>query len=155
MAKFENPRKKFNWGIQLVPFPINSFMFQKVSLPDLQIEAVAHGDTNHDVYTAGRVSYGKIKADKLLPSDEGDSTIWAWAATCQSGALGGGSVPSIYKRTITISEFAEDGSTILNQWVATGVWPSSINGQELDRMSSDNSIESIEFSCDLVTKSLI
>ena len=45
-----------------------------------------------------------------------------------------------------VKELAEDGVSVLNKWVLTEVWPTRVNGQELDRMSSDNSIEEIEFS---------
>jgi phage tail-like protein len=152
MAKFANPRKKFNWSIQISPDPINPFLFQKVTLPDADIEKVAHGDTNHDIKTAGRVTYGEIACDKLLSSSQGDAYMWSWFDTCQSSVLGGGAPPDVYKKVITIVEFAEDGATVLNTWVASGVWPASISGQELDRSSSDNSIEHIEFSIDKLTK---
>ena len=152
MAKFANQRKKFNCTIQISPDPINPFVFQKVTLPDAEIEEVAHGDTNHDIKTAGRVTYGKIVCEKLLPSSEGDAYMWSWFDTCQSSLIGGGAPPQIYKKVITVVEMAEDGATILNTWVAEGVWPSSLPGTELDRQASDNTIENIEFSVDTLAK---
>ena len=152
MAKFANPRKRFNFSIQISPDPINPFLFQKVTVPDADIEEVAHGDTNHDIKTAGRVTYGKIVCEKLKPSDLGDSYMWSWFDTCQSSVLGGGAPPQIYKKVITIVEMAEDGATVLNTWVAQGVWPSSLPGTELDRGSSENTIENVEFSVDKLTK---
>lgn len=152
MAKFANPRKKFNWSIQIVPEPINPFIFQKVTLPDITIEQDTHGDTNHDIKTAGRVSYGNIQAEKLLPSNSSDTYIWAWLDSCQSSVIGGGLVPDQYKKTIEVVELAEDGSTQLNRWIAIGVWPCKMNGQEFDRSQSGNSIESIEFSVDKFSK---
>ena len=152
MAKFASPRKKFNFSIQISPDPINPFLFQKVTLPDADIEKVAHGDTNHDIKTAGRVEYGNIVCEKLLPSNAGDAYMWSWFDTCQSSLLGGGAPPSLYKKIITIVEMAEDGATILNTWIAEGVWPASLGGVELDRSASDNTIESIEFSVDTLSK---
>lgn len=152
MANFGNPRKRFNFSIQIAPDPVNPFMFQKVTLPDIEIEQVTHGDTNHDIKTAGRVSYGNISCDKLQPSDTGDAYMWSWIDTCQSSVLGGGAPPALYKKTLLIVEFAEDGVTTLNTWTAIGAWPSKINGMELDRNSSENTIESIEFSIDKLTK---
>lgn len=152
MAKFANPRKRFQFSIQISPDPINPFLFQKVTIPDSDIEEVAHGDTNHDIKTAGRVTYGKIVCEKLLPSDQGDAYLWSWFDTCQSSVLGGGAPPQIYKKVITVVEFAEDGATILNTWVAEGVWPSSLPGTELDRQASDNTIENVEFSVDKLAK---
>ena len=152
MAKFANPRKSFNWSIQISPDPINPFQFQKVTVPDIEVEQVPHGDTNHDIKTAGRVSYGNIKAEKLMSSKEGDAYMSSWIDTCQSSVIGGGAPPALYKKVITVTEFAEDGATILNTWIAQGIWPSMVNGLELDRMSSDNTIETIEFSVDKLTK---
>jgi phage tail-like protein len=152
MAKFANPRKKFNWSIQISPDPINPFLFQKVTLPDSDIEKVAHGDTNHDINTAGRVTYGNIVCEKLAPSDQGDSYLWAWHDTCQSSVIGGGAPPQIYKKVITIVEMAEDGVTILNTWIAEGVWPTSLPGIELDRMASENTVENVEFAIDTLSK---
>ena len=152
MAKFANPRKRFNFSIQITPDPINPFLFQKVTLPDSEIEQVTHGDTNHDIKTAGRVSYGNITAEKLMSSSLGDSYIWSWFDTCQSALIGGGAVPALYKKSILVQEFAEDGATVLNTWLAEGVWPSRVSGLELDRQSSDNSIEQIEFAVDVLSK---
>jgi len=152
MAKFANPRKKFNFSIQISPDPINPFLFQKVTLPDAEIEEVGHGDTNHDIKTAGRVTYDKIVCEKLESSSEGDAYMWSWFDTCQSSLLGGGAPPQVYKKVITVVEMAEDGATILNTWVAEGVWPSSLPGAELDRQASDNTIENVEFSVDTLTK---
>jgi len=152
MAKFANPRKKFNFSIQISPDPINAFLFQKVDAPDAEIEEVGHGDTNHDIKTAGRVTYGKIVCEKLQPSDEADNYLWSWFDTCQSSLLGGGAPPDIYKKVITITEFAEDGVTVINTKIALGAWPSSLPGVNHDRQSSDNTIENVEFSIDKYSK---
>jgi len=152
MAKFANPRKKFNFSIQISPDPINPFLFQKVTPPDGTIEKVSHGDTNHDIKTAGRVEYGNLICEKLLSSSAGDNYMWSWFDTCQSSVIGGGAVPDIYKKIITVVELAEDGATVLNTWVCEGCWPCSIPGSELDRNASDNTIENVEFSIDKCIK---
>lgn len=152
MAKFANPRKKFNFSIQISPDPLNPFLFQKITLPDAEIEQVLHGDTNHDIKTPGRVTYGNIICEKLMSSSASDNYMWSWFDTCQSSILGGGAPPAIIKKVITIVEFAEDNATVLNTWVCQGVWPSVMTGLDLDRQSSDNSIEKIEFSIDKFNK---
>jgi len=152
MAKFANPRKKFNWSISIVPEPINPFLFQKVTLPDADIEPVAHGDTNHDIKTPGRVSYGNIVCEKLSTSSQGDNYMWSWFDLCQSSTIGGGAPPEAVKKVITVSELAEDGVTVLNTWTAFGAWPCSLPGTELDRTSSDNIIENVEFCIDKLTR---
>ena len=152
MAKFANPRKKFTWSIAIIPEGINPFLFQKVSLPDADIEKDEHGDTNHSVKTAGRVSYSDMKAEKLMPSNQGDTYLWAWFDSCQSSTIGGGLTPDKYKKTVEVVELAEDGVTVLNRHIAIGVWPCKINGMEFDRNASGNSIESVEFSVDKLSK---
>ena len=148
MANFANPRKKFNFSIQITPDPINAFLFQKVTLPDAAIEKVEHGDANHPIKTGGRVTYGTLVCEKLSPSNQADSYLWSWFESIQSARWGGGVPPSAYKKVITVTEFAEDGSTVLNTWVCNGVWPSDLKGLELDRNASENTIENAEFSVD-------
>jgi phage tail-like protein len=152
MAKFANPRKKFNWSIQISPDPINPFQFQKVTVPEITVEQTEHGDTNHDIKTGGRVKYGNMTCEKLSPSNESDAYLFHWIDSIQSAMLGGGIPPALYKKTITVFEYAEDGVTVLNTWFATGVWPCKINGLDLDRNSSDNTIETVEFSVDVIQK---
>jgi len=152
MANFSNPRKKFNFSIQITPDPINPFLFQKVTVPDAEINQDKHGDSNHDIKTAGRVDYGNIVAEKLLTASSGDNYMWSWFDTCQSSMIGGGSVPDIYKKTIIITEFAENGVTVLNTWQAFGVWPCKLSGMEFNRTSSENSVETIEFSVDKLSR---
>lgn len=152
MAKFANPRKKFNWSIQITPDPINPFLFQKIDGLESTITQDAHGDTNHDIKTAGRVEYANIRAEKLMSSRSGDNYMWSWHDTCQSSTIGGGAVPDIYKKIITITELAEDGVTVLNTWVAEGVWPSKVTSSEYNRGDSGNAIETIEFSIDTLNR---
>lgn len=148
MAKFANPRKKFNWSIQITPDPINPFLFQKVDGLESSITQDEHGDTNHNIKTAGRVEYSNIRAEKLMSSRSGDNYMWSWFDTCQSSVIGGGAIPDIYKKIITIVELAEDGVTVLNTWIAQGVWPTKVNSSDFDRGDSGNAIETIEFSID-------
>lgn len=152
MAKFANPRKIFNFSIQIVPEPINPFLFQKVTVPDAEIEQDMHGDTNHDIKTAGRVSYTNIICEKLMPSDQSDTYMWSWFDICQSSMLGGGVPPDQYKKSLEIVEYAEDGITQLNRYLAHGVWPSKLTGYDLDRSESGNVIETIEFAVDKFEK---
>lgn len=145
-AKVSNPRKTFLFSITFAKHPINSYLAQKVTLPDYEVESVAHGDINRDVKTAGRVTIGDLIIEKLCTTSGSDTWAWDWISACQDIIAGGGLVPSEYWETMTVNELAEDGVSVLNTWVLDEVWPKKINGFELDRMSSDNTIEHIEFS---------
>ena len=152
MAQVSNPRKEFNFTIQIAPTPINPFLVQKVDIPEITVEQATHGDTNHDIKTASRVKYSNITLSKIMTTSGADNFFYDWAASCQDVTIGGGLIPNEYKRVLTISELAEDGTSILNTWICTGCWPTKIAAMKLDRQSSDNTIESVEISVDTIEK---
>lgn len=145
-AKVKNPRKKFLWSISFPKHPINTYLFQTCTLPDIEIEQVTHGDVNRDVKTAGRVTIGNLVVEKLLTTAGSDTWLIDWLYACQDHIIGGGLVPSQYWENAVVNELAEDGVSVINTHVLTEVWPCKISGLELDRMASENTIESIEFS---------
>ena len=151
-AKVKNPRKKFLWQIIFVNHPVNAYLFQNVTLPEVTVEEVAHGDINRDVKTGGRIQIGTMTANKLETTSGSDTWLWDWIMSVQDVRLGGGLTPPEYWEKVMVNELAEDGVSILNSWVMEEVWPTRVNGQELDRMSSDNTLEDIEFSVGVVDK---
>ena len=152
MAMIENPRKVFNFSIQIAQAPIDPFLAQKVVVPEITADIVEHGDTNHDIKTAGRVKYSTVNIEKIMTTSGADNYMFDWLYSCQDPIIGGGLIPTAYKRTITITELAEDGTSILNTWVLTGCWPSKINSMNLSRTDSDNTMESIEICVDKIEK---
>lgn len=145
-ARVKNPRKRFLWSITFVKRPINPYLFQRVTIPDVTIDETAHGDTNRNVKTGGRVMVGSMTAEKLETTAGSDTWFWNWLMSVQDLQLGGGLTPSQYWETVLITELAEDGVSVINQWIAEEVWPMKVDSQEQDRMSSENTIERIEFS---------
>lgn len=145
-AKVKNPRKVFLFSLTFPKHPINTYLFQKCTLPDIEIEQVAHGDINRDVKTAGRVTIGNLIVEKLSTTSGSDTWLHDWLYSCQDHIVGGGLTPSEYWETVIVNELAEDGVSVINTHLFEEVWPCKVNGVELDRMSSDNTIESIEFS---------
>lgn len=151
-AKVRNPRKKFLWQIVFINRPINSFLFQSVTLPEVNIEQTEHGDVNRSVKTGGRITVGNLICNKLETTSGSDTWAWDQLASIQDMLLGGGQTPSNYWDSIMVNELAEDGVSIINSWICDECWLCRINGQELDRMSSDNTIETMEFSVGTVEK---
>ena len=145
-AKVKNPRKSFMWSITFVKHPVNPYLFQKITIPEVTVEQVEHADINRDVKTAGRVTIGNLIVEKLMTTSGSDTWLHDWLYSCQDHIVGGGLVPSQYWETVIVNELAEDGVSVLNTHLFEEVWPCKVNGQELDRMASENSIESIEFS---------
>lgn len=152
MAKVKNPRKNFLFSIQFPKHPINTYLCQKVTLPDVEVEQVTHGDINRDVKTAGRVSIGNLVLEKLMTTAGSDTWVFDWLMSCQDILLGGGLPPSYYWETVVVSELAEDGATVLNTHIYDEVWPCKISGLDFDRTSSENTIEKVEFSVGTVEK---
>lgn len=152
MAKIKNPRKGFQFSLSFPKHPINTYLCQKVTLPDLEIEEVEHGDLNRSVKTAGRATIGRLVIEKLMTTSGSDTWAHDWLMSCQDIILGGGNVPSTYWETVVVNELAEDGTTVLNSHTYEEVWPCKINGLELDRTSSDNTIEHVEFSVGTIDK---
>ena len=148
MAQIPNPRKQFNFTIQTPG--LNPFLAQKVTIPDFEIDVVEHGDTNFDVKTGGRHKFGMVAIDKISTALGPDNWIWEWQQEIQDVFIGGGLLPSIYKRTIEIFQFSNDGISTINRWVCFGCWPHKINGVELNRLGSENTTESIELCTDQI-----
>ena len=126
--------------------PYQYLSVSKLYLPDIEIDQVAHGGVNRDVKTAGRVTIGNLIVEKLMTTAGSDTWLHDWLYSCQDHIVGGGLVPSQYWETAIVNELAEDGVSVLNTHVFEEVWPCKITGLDLDRMASENTIESIEFS---------
>lgn len=156
MAILDNPRKQFNFRLIIEGFAAVDFYAQRVQLPDSELEVVEHGAGNHKKKTAGQRSFGTMTVEKLLTTQVGhldNQIIWDWHNRIQSVTSGG--IPaSIYYKSIDVYELAEDGLQIINKWAILNAWPSKVSGQEFNRMSSDNTIESVEFTVEDVRKVL-
>lgn len=146
MAKVANPRKQFQFSIQIPG--LYPFLAQKVTTPETDLDVVEHGDTNYIVKTAGIVKYGTLHVEKISSANGPDNFIWAWIKSIQDEYAGGGDIPDNYKKVAEIYQYATNGITIINTWQWEGVWPHKINGIELSRVQSDNTIENIEFCVD-------
>lgn len=146
MAMVENPRKNFNFSI--IVEGMNPFLAQEVEIPEIEIEPVMHGDTNHDIKTAGRVKIGMIKIRKLSTAQAPDNLFWDWMKSIQNVFLGGGTIPAFYKRTIVIEQFGTDGISVINVHIFTGCWPTKRAAISLNRTTSENTIEEIDFCVD-------
>jgi len=152
MAQIPNPRKQFKFSIEIIGVPMNPYLAQNVEHPEIDIEPVPHGDINYEVKTAGMIRTGNATITKLMTTSGPDNFMFNWHTLCQDVILGGGAVPDVYKRKVLVTEFAEDGQTILNVHEWYGCWPTKIQGQTNDRTASENTMEIVELSVDFVNK---
>lgn len=150
MANIANPRKQFNFSIFAAG--LNPFLAQKVTIPEISIDVVEHGDTNYDVKTGGRKKLGPIVIEQIMTAIGPDNWVESWINQVQNEFLGGGFLPIIYKRNLTIDEFSNDGVTLINQHLCFGCWPSKRNGIELNRRGSDNTLKTLELQVDQIQK---
>ena len=146
MAQVANPHKKFLFSISI--FGMNPFRAQKVTLPDREVDVVKHGEGNHYIKTGGMVEIGTLNCDNIFSASLPNRLFWDWILIIQETITGGGLTPDVYKKAAQVDFLKNDGVTIQNSYSFLGIWPSKINGIELDRVSSENTIESVEFQVD-------
>lgn len=145
-----NPRKVFNWRIEIDG--VDQFEIQTVDLPEISVEVVEHGGPNSKKKTGGLVAFGDIVLEKV--KDMLNTGTWAtdWLSQVQDYRVGGGLLPDAYKRDIVIKEMDSTGTVTLSKWLCEGCWPNKVKGAKLDRMASDNTIETVTLSTDGVTQ---
>lgn len=145
-AKVSNPRKQFQFTI-IIP-GLDPFLAQEVKTADTEFDVAEHGDTNFLVKTAGIRKIGTLTVSRIQRADRIDTYFKKWADRIQNTVTGGGQLPSQYKTAVIVEEYSNDGITVIERAIYTGCWPQKINGKELSRKGSENTVESIEFSVD-------
>jgi len=141
-----NPRKVFNFQVEIDG--LVQFEVQKCNIPEPEIESVSHGASNHDVKTAGRISFGDITLEKLRAVETTNDFGYEWLTQAQNPVTGGGGLPAQYKRNVVIRELAPNNITTINQWMCEGAWCKKTSYTTSDRMAGDNSIETCTISVD-------
>lgn len=150
MAKINNPKKQFNFAVYAPG--LNNYAVQTANIPGYEIDATEHGDTNYKVKTPGMINFENITLEKLRPMDVADNWVHDWVNETADAFTGANGLPGSIKRNITIVQLASDNITVTDQWEVEGAWPVRVNGMNLSRVSSDNSMETVELSVDRVRK---
>lgn len=145
MPTLVNPHKKFQWGLAL--YGLVEIRAQKCTTPEFDLDQVEHGEGNYKAKTAGMMNFSNFTVERLDSASFPDGIFWQWIQTIQNVQTGIGLPPQTYKRNAQIFKYNQSG-IIIGTWINEGVWPKKINGVELDRVSSDNTVETIEFSVD-------
>ena len=156
MPEVANPHKKFQFTLNIAG--VGKFLAQKVTIPDMEADVVEHGDTNHLIKTPGLYKVGVLTVEQIQDGTKGGGglpttrALYDWILACQNPYTGGGKESEIYKKSATVTELDLDGNTPLQTWAFTGVWLSKINGVELSRVDSENSMHTLEFQVDKMFK---
>lgn len=148
-----NPRKQFKFEI-IIPsgFEIETFGCQEVTLPDQEVDQVEHGVGVGVVKTGGLAKKGNLTLNRIMSAGSGTVTgrqFIEWQKQVQNMNTQVGGDPSEYGKVIIIRELSPD-NVILDTHTYTGCWPTRINGREFNRVQSENTVESVEFSVDYV-----
>lgn len=151
MAQIRNPKKAFQFNIFAAG--LNPYAAQEVNIPDHEFEEVTHGDLGRRITTAGLLVFGAITITKIKPINEADNWVWQWIQEIRN-RVGGGLVPELYKRDLTIVQYSYDNVTVTDRWEVEGAFPLRVNGMNLNRAESENTMETVELSIDWVDKTL-
>lgn len=146
MANVANTRKVFMFQIEIDG--LAQFECQKATLPEITVEKISHGDTNHDVKTPGRWSIDDIVLEKLRALPNSDTWAMDWLTTAQDPNAGGGQLPDNIKKPVVVRELDTTGLLVVNTWEYDGCWVCKVGQTVMDRMSGENVIETITISVD-------
>lgn len=150
-AKAANPRKNRNFTIEIDG--LEQYYAQKVTIPEVEVEIAEHADANHPIKTGTALKFEDVVIEKLMFAEGGDTFAWDWITEVQNPETGGGGLPSAYKKDIVIKQYAPDGVTLLDTWNINGTFPRKVSYSELDRMSTENSAETITLCVDYYIRS--
>ena len=151
MAQIADPRKQFNFRVTVQG--LNQFLVQDISVPEESADVVEHGDFNFLVKTGGIKKIGKIVLEKISVATAPDNWLATWMQMVQNTTVGGGLLPSIYKKTVQIDQLAPDNISVINTYLCLGVWPSKRNSIEFKRTGSENTMEKLELEVDEIIQS--
>ena len=152
-----NPRKAFNFRISFPGQPaMPVFSCQSVIMPEETVEPVEHGLGNSRIKTAGQYIVGDATIERIIPATNNQTSrdvnkfFRDWQRLAQDPIVGGGTDPLVYKHIVLIEELANDGISVLNSYTLVGAWPTKINGREYKRTESNNVVETVDLSTDVV-----
>lgn len=148
MPKVSNPRKKFNFRIEIDG--VDQWEVQKVQVPESEVAVVEHGDSNSTVKTGGMVNFTNLRMEKIKATAQSDTAIWLWMKSVQDTVTGGGLPPIAYKRILVIKEMDTTGTTAIRKHVCFGCFPVKKTTSEFDRQGNENTMDTIEFAVDSV-----
>jgi len=133
-----------NWQFAI---EINGFdvaLFQKGQEPKTEFEEVAFSPAGSmfDQKVAGRVKYDDLTFEKGVLADGSDEAARDWVKLQADVNYGVGSLPEEYMRDVDIVRYDRSGNET-RRWTLHGAWVKTLEYDELEGGSSDNTIEKI------------
>ncbi|MEN6358276.1 MAG: phage tail protein [Armatimonadota bacterium] len=133
-----------NWQFAI---EINGFdvaLFRKGQEPKTEFEEVAFSPAGSmfDQKVAGRVKFDDITLEKGVLANGSDEAARDWVKLQTNVNLNTGALPDQYMRDIDIVRYDRSGNET-RRWTLHGAWIKTLEYDELEGGSSDNTIEKI------------
>lgn len=133
-----------NWQFAI---EINGFdvaLFKKGQEPKTEFEEVtfAPAGSMFDQKVAGRMKFGDLTLEKGVLADGSDEAARDWVRLQADVNYGVGALPDEYMRDIDIVRYDRSGNET-RRWTLHGAWIKSLEYDDLEGGSSDNTIEKI------------
>lgn len=125
-------------------------LIRKCNIPEVEIaeDKHAYGGLPHDIKTAGKMKFGDINIEKVMPAGSSDTAAFRWLQTVIDPNSNVARLASQYKRTVLIEHLAPNGG-IVGRWRVMGCWVKKLGYGENDAMKEAEAlIEKITLCCD-------
>jgi phage tail-like protein len=138
----ENLYQNWQFAIEINGFDVA--LFRKGQEPKTEFEEVAFSPAGSmfDQKVAGRVNYDDIALEKGVLANGSDEAARNWVRLQADVNLNVGALPEVYMRDIDIVRYDRTGKET-RRWTLHGAWVKTLEYDELEGGSSDNTIEKI------------
>jgi len=136
-----------NWQFAIEVNGFDVALFKKGQEPKTEFEEVtfAPAGSLYDQKVAGRMKFGDLTLEKGVLANGSDEAARDWVRIQADVNLGVGALPSMYMRDVDIVRYDRAGNET-RRWTLHGVWVKSLEYDDLEGGSSDNTIEKISLS---------
>jgi len=148
LATVIDPRKSFRYTIAING--LVTALVRKVNIPDVEIAEDKHGfgGLPYDLKTAGKMKFGDITLEKVMPAGLPDLWAYNWLKTVINPETNLGGHAINYKRNVTIIHLSPEDVPI-GWWRVMGAWPKKLAYSENDALKeADAVIEKVTLACD-------
>ncbi|MDD3927902.1 MAG: phage tail protein [bacterium] len=136
-----------NWQFAIEVNGFDVALFKKGQEPKTEFEEVtfAPAGSLYDQKVAGRMKFGDLTLEKGVLANGSDEAARDWVRIQADVNLGVGALPSMYMRDVDIVRYDRAGNET-RRWTLHGAWVKSLEYDDLEGGSSDNTIEKITLS---------
>ncbi len=133
-----------NWQFAIEVNGFDVALFKKGQEPKTEFEEVTFSPAGSmfDQKVAGRMKFGDITLEKGVLADGSDEAARDWVRIQADVNLGVGALPEEYMRDVDIVRYDRAGNET-RRWTLHGAWVKSLEYDDLEGGSSDNTIEKI------------